>query len=352
MLPNQLWATVCIGLTCCLLLAGSVAAQPEASAAHDSEVTPAARADYQRIVEQAVAEFEGARFAEARSLFLRAHEIMPSARTFRTLGMTAFELRLYPRAMIELQAALDDPRRPLDAKQQRKVSALLEQTQAFVGRYTLQISPAAVELQVDGIPLLLEAGADLVLAVGSHDLRVRAPGHAELRRTLLVQGREREALSLTLEPLAVPTPAQPPPAPVIREVQVREAPRPIHEDSQRSAPRPDARRPLAITAFSLGAAGVVVSAVMGGLALQRRTTVQDDEHCPNEVCPPAYADDLDQMKRFANTATAGAVIGAVGLGVGTYLWIAAARASHARSARALRLAPRLGLGTASLAGRF
>ena len=52
---------------------------------------------------RAIVEFEAGRFAEARALFMRAHEIWPSARTFRVLGMTSFELRSYVRALQELK---------------------------------------------------------------------------------------------------------------------------------------------------------------------------------------------------------------------------------------------------------
>lgn len=52
--------------------------------------------------------------------------------------MTAFELRMYPRALQELQASLDDPRRPLPVEQREQVTRLIEETKAFVGRYELQ----------------------------------------------------------------------------------------------------------------------------------------------------------------------------------------------------------------------
>lgn len=71
------------------------------------------QATYRGVVMHAVSEFDAGRSAEARALFLRAHELWPSARTLRTLGMTAFDLRMYPRALEELQGALDDARRPL-----------------------------------------------------------------------------------------------------------------------------------------------------------------------------------------------------------------------------------------------
>jgi hypothetical protein len=47
------------------------------------------------------------------ALFRHGHDLLPNARSFRALGMTAFNLALYPAALRELIAALDDARRPL-----------------------------------------------------------------------------------------------------------------------------------------------------------------------------------------------------------------------------------------------
>ncbi|HEX5660116.1 MAG TPA: hypothetical protein VFX59_23130 [Polyangiales bacterium] len=318
-----------------------------------SDPPAATRAAYKQTTDAAIAEFEAGRFAEARALFLRAHALWPSARTLRPLGMTAFELRGYPQALVELQGSLDDTRRPLEPKQRAQVVVLIERTRDFVGSYHLRVSPSTAELWLDGAPLALEPEGQLVLAVGQHELRVRAPGYQELRRTWLVQGREQAELTFDLLELQreVATPAPAPPAPALLAAAPT-APEP-RVDMPPAVPRVDApardrRVPLAWSALSLGAAGVVVGAVMGGLALQRKHTV--DDHCPNEVCAPAYADDLKQLERFADTATAGVVIGAVGVGLGTYLWVAARRAQ--RHAERASLTPSLGLGTAGLAGRF
>jgi tetratricopeptide (TPR) repeat protein len=175
---------------------------PAASDASAASVDPAPdlQAQYRDVVARAVTEFDAGRWAEARALFQRAHELWPSARTFRTLGMTSFELRNYAQALRELQASLDDARRTLPEDQRAQVAALIEQTRAFVGRYHVQISPAGAELRVDGVPGALDKDGTLVLEVGRHELRARASGYAESMQRLDVQGREDEALALTLQP--------------------------------------------------------------------------------------------------------------------------------------------------------
>jgi hypothetical protein len=244
---------------------------------------------------------------------------------------------------VELQAALADPRRPLDESQRQQVASLIEQTRAFVGRYRLRLSPSDAALMLDGTPLRPEGDAVLALAVGDHELRARAPGYGELRRVLQVQGREDEPLALELAPLA--SPAIPTAVPAKEEASAL----PPQRDS--AGTKSPAFRTGAIVAFGVGGAAVVISAVMGGLALKRKQTVEDDSHCPNEACPPAYYHDKDQLLRFANASTATAVIGAAGLALGASLWLLGKRV-RAAAARALRIESPTGLGFTTISGRF
>jgi hypothetical protein len=196
-------------------MAHAQAVEPEPPApAASGDPAPEVQAEYRDVVARAVTEFDAGRWAEARALFLHAHELWPSARTFRTLGMTSFELRAYAQALSELQTALTDPRRPLPDDQRAQVQALLEQARAFVGRYRVQLTPASAELRVDGAPVALGQDGSLLLEVGRHELRARATGYVEQMRRIDVQGRDDEALVLELQPeqiaaapIAAPSPA-------------------------------------------------------------------------------------------------------------------------------------------------
>src|SRR5262245_42024450 len=122
---------------------------------------------------------------------------------------------MYPRALEELQAALDDPRRPLPQEQRAQVAGLVDQSKAFVGRYQLEIEPADAELLVDGTRR--SPNSPLVLGVRVHQLILRATGAGEVRRELIVQGREDETLALELfppkpDPKPAPAPAAAPAA--------------------------------------------------------------------------------------------------------------------------------------------
>jgi hypothetical protein len=86
--------------------AGNRAAAPDAS-------VEGATDDYTRAVRAAVEAYNRDDFATARKYFARAHELRPSARTWRGMGTTAFELKLFDDAVRELTFALEDRRSPL-----------------------------------------------------------------------------------------------------------------------------------------------------------------------------------------------------------------------------------------------
>ena len=264
-----------------------------------NEPPSSVKREYRELAERAVSEFSVGHTAEARALFLRAHELWPSARTLRTLGMTAFELRMYPRALTELQAALSDPRRALPDDQQAQVRGLIAQASGFVGRYWLQDVPPGTELLVDGVRQ--DQLKPLIVSVGEHSVVARVPEQPELRFQLLVQGREDTQLML---PVAPP---QDLPARAPQPVRLQLAPQPV----------PD--RTAAITAFSVGAAGLIVGSIAGWMALERKHDV----------------DNLDAGYRAADISTAAFITAGVGAAVGTVLWIVAPSAASDTRARSV-----------------
>jgi hypothetical protein len=71
---------------------------------------------------------------EARALFLRAHQLQLSARTLRGLGLVEFDLRQYAEATHFLSLALEDKWVPLTEQLKRETSAMIQQSNMFIGR--------------------------------------------------------------------------------------------------------------------------------------------------------------------------------------------------------------------------
>jgi hypothetical protein len=111
----------------------------------------------------------------------------------------------------------------------------------------------------------------------------------------------------------------------------------------------------ALVAFSVGAAGLVASVIFGGLVLTEKSDIASDPRCSGKNCPdePSYRDRKARMGRFADFATAGLVVGGVGAGVGTYLWVTAKGGDDgAKGKRAKGIEPWIGAGAAGLRGNF
>jgi len=180
-----------------LVLLASVAAPPRASA------QPAADdGAYRATIDEAVREFSAGRFEEARALFKRAHELSPNARTLRGLGMTAFELRAYVQAIRELQAALDDKRKPLEGELRTKVDALLDKSRKFVGVLRLELDPRNASVLVDGKPPTFETDGSLLLDAGTHVISATAPKYKATNVRVLVEGDTKQTVRVPLESTA------------------------------------------------------------------------------------------------------------------------------------------------------
>ena len=164
-----------------------------------SSVAAAPNAEYDRIIDEAVTEFQAGHWREARALFEQAHAIEPNARTLRGRGMAEFELRHYTKAARSLAAALRDSRRPLTPGLREKTEALLRRARGFVGRYLVTLHPQTAVLTVDGQPARFESNGTLLLDAGEHSLNASAPGHEPLERKLNVRGGEDEQLALKLQ---------------------------------------------------------------------------------------------------------------------------------------------------------
>lgn len=155
--------------------------------------------DYDASIQQAIVEFDAGHWDEARALFRQAHAISPSARTWRGLAITAFELRRYVDASQELKAALSDTQKPLTDTQRAELEELLQRTRAFLSSYRLSLQPADLTLSVDGGPGQPNDG-ELLLDPGPHALSFRAPGYLEQRLELHAEAGQHSQLAITLPP--------------------------------------------------------------------------------------------------------------------------------------------------------
>ena len=197
----SLRAVVCVA--CALSMTSGVAAQRAAghgSGPGHANGSEQADSSYDVLIREALSEFNALNYAEARSLFERAHALRPNARTLRGLGITAFELKRYVQAIQELEAALVETRTALTAKQHAEVEALIDKARGFVGKVRLELTPPDADVLVDGQPA---AGSELVLDLGEHQVSVRADGYRDETIKLVIDGGEQITRRVELLPVDV-----------------------------------------------------------------------------------------------------------------------------------------------------
>jgi hypothetical protein len=177
---------------------------------------PKEDAAYRAAVRDALLEYDAGHFEEARSLFRRAHDLEPNARTLRGIGMASFELRDYVEAVRALSAALVDNRKALSPEQREQTQSLLERSQLFIDVYVLKTDPPDARVVVDGQALEPESDGTLLLGFGSHIVEASKPGYVVRSFPIKVRGGERRELIIELERQSPPTlpPPTPPPSPV------------------------------------------------------------------------------------------------------------------------------------------
>jgi hypothetical protein len=175
-----------------------------AGAAEPNAQAPAAEPEeYKHLIRDAVTEFDAGAFAESRALFQQAHVLLPSARTLRGLGSTAYELHHYVQAVQELQAALADPRNPLTEAQRKEAGDIIARCEGFIAKVRVELVPADATLVVDGVVV---AEREIRLDLGDYLLSARAPGRKDSELKLRVDVGGPRDVKIELPPLDVPGP--------------------------------------------------------------------------------------------------------------------------------------------------
>jgi hypothetical protein len=262
----------------CMLLSASFAVTASAQTmAPPAEATPSG---FDGFIESALQAYDAGRFAEARTLFRRAHELQPTARTLRTIGMCSFNLGDYVDAVWNLESSLTDTRKPLTEDHRRHASDLIARANPHIGRFRLRLSPADATLSVDGHSPVLLSQTELLLEPGRHEVEVRATGYRPARNVLAVDGGDRTTLELRLT--TAPTAA-------IAESDFSGSPGDnLTAGSGRRQPAASsgssAQSTIGYVSLGLGAAGLVAFGVISGIAMADKAKLEDK--CDTRMCGP------------------------------------------------------------------
>lgn len=171
------------------------------------------KSEYDRLVDEAVAEFDRGDFEEALSAFEQAYKVRPSARALRGVAKALFELRSYARCVTAIDRALASDVDPLTDALRADLESLKARAQRFVGAAVVEVAPPTATVLLDGEPIDARVEGPRPLDVGAHTLEVTAPDHEPQRRKLEIHGGETTRVVVRLDPVRAAARAAPAPAP-------------------------------------------------------------------------------------------------------------------------------------------
>ena len=183
---------------------------------------------------------------------------------------------------------------------------------------------------------------------GDHEVVIAAPGYETATVTLRDETAIREGELRVIEVELVAVPVAPVVVPVTPggPVAITEPPATVpvpHVGEDRSDP---SFGPLMWSGFGVGAGGLIVGAITGGLSLSATASV--DEQCPTvTTCPATARDDYDRGIALANVSNVSLAIGAVGIATGV-IALLVDRADDADVA----VRPLIGPAALGIGGRF
>jgi hypothetical protein len=327
-----------------LVLAACVASTPLAASAQSAgadapaPASPSGSAAAEALFQQGRALLAEGKTAEACERFAGSQRLEAKLGTLLNLALCHETLGLHATAWAEFTSAATIAGRDGQAERQAFAREHIATLQAKLSTLTVQLatpSPGA-SVTLDGQPFPA-IGSPLPVDPGKHEVAVAAPGKQTWRRTVEVksdrQAHEVVVPALTDEGAAPAPPSVPASAPT----------QPAAEEGGGGVP------PVAIVAFSISGAALIVGAATGIVTLGMTGDIK--ETCDGDVCPADQESDIDSAEKTANVSNASFLIALVGAGVGIGAILLADDGPKKKSATT-KVEPMIGLGSLGARGRF
>jgi hypothetical protein len=231
------------------------------------------------------------------------------------MGLSAFESRKYVLAATHLQGALDERRNALTPAQRSEAERVLSRARAFVARFELAVEPAGAEVTIDGTPAATDAGGQVLLDPGDHEVVAVAAGYETARSRITAEGGRTGKIVLELRPDAPPAAA-----PIVEIERAGEAPAAATQAPAEST-TPTGLKVLTFAGFGVAGAGLIAGAVTGILSWTKTDGLKED--CDRDLCTTDRRSDIDDADTLAVASNVSFAVAGAGLAaglVGLVLW--------------------------------
>ncbi len=281
-------------------------------------------------------------FSRGEALYHAPTLLLGLARARRGLGQLVAAEDAYSRV-----ATSSLPSDASDAFRQALVDARAElaEIRLRVPAVTILVKgPATAKVTIDGAPVPSAAlGVPRFVDPGKHTIRGAARGFTAVEATITLAEGKKEQLTLELKPKAGESPDDEPSA----GAQPQGGP-------GGKLPAPPAKasplKTLGFVGLGVGAAGLVVGGIAGGLALGKHSDIS--KQCPGGSCPSnagsALRGDVDSLHTLALASDVAFGVGGALAAAGLVLVLTGPKAN--RSTGAIR--PLVGLGFVGAEGTF
>jgi hypothetical protein len=315
---------------------------------HDA--TPAALKAAQKSFESANAAYDARRFDEALKTFRASYDIVASPNSRLMIARSLRELGRVDEAYQEFEASLADARAAAtkDAKKYGKTVAAAEaeivNLRQRVALVKVEIAEAPPGTTVHVGDRTIDAGSlarPLVLPPGAAVISARAPSGESAEQKLELAAGTEQTVRLTLSNATAPA-VEAPPSPT--EPSARQQAHTSVDTASGGAPL----RTLGIVVGGIGVVGLAGFAIFGSLNNSKFDELES-ECTPDGTCPPERQDDIDSGRTYQTLANVGLIVGAVGVAVGTTLFVVGGSSERASSGT---LQVGLGPGRVAVRGSF
>jgi len=303
-----------------LVAAAFLASIPAAAAAPPAEDPTKSAA--RKIAQEGLDLYDGGKYQDALERFQRADALvhaptmqLMAARSLAKLGRLVEASERYDAvSKAPLDASASPAFREAVANAGKEREALLPRIPSVV--LTVDVAPGVeAAVSIDGVAVpATSLGQKRLVDPGAHTVEARAGGVVKTSRVALKEG---ETLPVRLDLRPAQTPSSP-------------------------------ARTVGFIATGVGAAGLVLGAVTGGLAITKKGDL-DRAGCRDNMCPAATADDVNGYNSLRTLSGAGFIAGAIVAAGGVTLIIVAPKPAATTGARWY---PVIGIGSVGLQGAF
>ncbi|MBK7579742.1 MAG: hypothetical protein IPI67_05975 [Myxococcales bacterium] len=295
------------------------------SSAH-ADPTPSDRALATQLFKQGRALMQQKKHAEACPKLEESQRLDPGGGTLLNLALCHEAVGRTATAWSELSEAVSVARRDRRPDRERIASEHMKALEPRLSLLTIAVNtavaPKGLAILRDGTEVAPVAwGTPMPVDPGSHLLEVSAPGFVTWTTTVEI-GPDADKRTLAVPALAALTPPTPePPAAPPTTIPIQPpapAPLPTPPPSPQRDPAPAPSLVPAYVAIGVGVVGIGLGSYFGLRALSKRS---DSDAACQPRCTDRAVSLNDDARTAADLSTISFAVGAVGLGLGMYLWL-------------------------------